>query len=272
VLGTAEVTLPKAHCDKVQMSKLSKEIKNNNKDVFCKVPFCSTVEAEAFGGDIKLGDEKNGPRINKYIFNNVDELQNIARLDITKGRIKEVLQCLDILKSEGEVTVLKVTGPLTIISSLVEPTLFYKVLRKNKELVNRFMKVIEKGIIEYIKEGIKRGADIISYADPSGSLDIVGPKVFKEVVGATNYNIIRAIEPYLNNTVIHLCGKLSSGLEKCGFLMSEPVKFSTSMRYGDAILELKSSNKSVKFIGNGCLKKSPLIQEEPVVWRLVFTT
>jgi len=67
VLGTAEVTLPKAHCDKVQMSKLSKEIKNNNKDVFCKVPFCSTVEAEAFGGDIKLGDEKNGPRVNKYI-------------------------------------------------------------------------------------------------------------------------------------------------------------------------------------------------------------
>jgi len=148
--------------------------------------------------------------------------------------------------------------------------LFYKALRKNKELVNRFMKVIEEGIIEYIKEGIKRGADIISYADPSGSLDIVGPKVFKEFVGITNYNILRAIEPYLNNTVIHLCGKLSTGLENFGFSVSQPESFSTSMKYGDAILELKSSNKSIKFIGNGCLKKSTLVQQQPVVWKLIL--
>ncbi|MBU3188478.1 hypothetical protein K9O30_03780 [Clostridium bowmanii] len=54
--------------------------------------FCVTVEAEALGADIKLGDEKVGPRVNKYAFNNVEELKNIEEINFTKGRIHSVLE------------------------------------------------------------------------------------------------------------------------------------------------------------------------------------
>jgi DNA-binding PadR family transcriptional regulator len=53
---------------------------------------------------------------------------------------------------------------------------------------------IENGIINYILEGINYGVDIVSFADPAGTIDIVGPKVYKEVSGKFTYNILKKLE------------------------------------------------------------------------------
>ncbi len=83
-------------------------------------------------------------------------------------------------------------GSFTIITSLVDSRIFYKAMRKNKEMVYDFLKIIEDNIIKYMEEGIARGAKIISYADPvGGAKDIVGPKVYKDFSGKSSYNILK---------------------------------------------------------------------------------
>lgn len=262
------ISFPAAHTNREDISVLAKELKNHRKDTICRVPFCTTVEAEALGANIKLGDEKVGPRVQRYIYNSVEELENIQEINLSKGRIQEVLNAVEILKNQGEIVCLNVEGPFTIISSLIDPMIFYRGIRKNREIVNKFIKVIEDSIVKYILEGIKRGADIISFADPVGAMDIVGPKTYKELSGKANLNILKRVQPYLKNTLIHLCGKTSTAFEEIGFCESVPKEFDKNLTYGEAVLQLLEKDNDVKIIGHWCIKRTPIKKREPVIYSI----
>jgi uroporphyrinogen-III decarboxylase len=268
IINSTGITFPRAHTENALMCLLAKEMKNYKKDSICRVPFCVTVEAEALGGNIKLGDMKIGPRVDQYAFATIEELQNIKDIDFNNGRIKEVLDATQKLSNEGECVAISVEGPFTILSSIIDPMVFYKGIRKNKEKIDEFLKVLEDNIVSYIIEGIKRGAKIISYGDPVGSLDIVGPKVYEQYSGKITYNILKRVEPYLENSVIHLCGKTSTAFEKFNLSVSRSIEFEQEITYGDAINRILQERKDVKFIGNSCIKRTPFIMKKPVVWEI----
>lgn len=102
---------------------------------------------------------------------------------------------------------LDIGGPISIATSVMDSQLFYKILRKDRHKIDSLLKLIENSAVEYISEGIKRSADIISFADPAGTIDIVGPKIYKELSGKATYNILKRIENGLGKSVVHLCGK-----------------------------------------------------------------
>lgn len=260
------LSFPKVHTNKIDIFTLAKALKEDKNDKICRVPFCVTVEAEALGADIKLGDNKSGPRVNDYLFNSVEELSNIKVLDLTKGRIREVLTAVEMLDKKDEVVALNVEGPFTIISSLIDPLNFYKGIRKNRELVDKFMEVIEDNIVKYILAGIKSGAQIISYADPVGSIDIVGPKIYKELSGKVTYNVLKRIEDKLEGVIVHLCGKTSIAFDELGFINSTFIKVKGNT-YGQAIVELLEY-ETVKFIGHRCIKETPFKINSVSIWIL----
>ncbi len=262
------ITFPEAHKDKDQMARLAKEIRAYKKDTMARIPFCVTVEAEALGGDIQLGDAKIGPRVRGYRFENVEEMQHMSEMDLESGRIKEVLDCVQLLCSQGEVVALSVEGPFTIISSLIDPMNFYKGIRKNKEAVTRIISVVEDSIVKYIVEGLRRGARIISYGDPVGAMDIVGPKMYEEVSGKSSYNILKRVEQHLNGAAVHICGKTSTAFAKLGLAVTIPVEFTEDMKYGEAINTVIKERKDIKFIGHRCIKKSPFMLGNKVLWSI----
>ena len=268
IVNNIGITFPKAHTDSSLMCLLSKEFKNYKKDSICRVPFCVTVEAEALGGNIKLGDMKNGPRLASHAFASIEELGNIKNINFENGRIKEVLDAIEKLNNEGECATLSVEGPFTIMSSIIDPVVFYKGIRKNKEKVDEFITLLEDNIVSYIIEGIKKGAKIISYGDPAGSLDIVGPKIYEQYSGKSTYNILKKVQPYLENAVIHLCGKTSTALEKLGLTKSRAIELQEEITYGEAINKILQQRNDVKFIGNSCIKRTPFIMKNPVVWEI----
>ncbi|MBU3142652.1 uroporphyrinogen decarboxylase family protein [Clostridium sp. CF012] len=257
IIEDLRLKFPEIHNNSGDMVKLSIELKKHNRDGLCRLPFCVTVEAEALGGDIKLGDEKIGPRVNKYAFDNLEGLKNIKEIEFTKGRIHKVLAAVEELSSQGEITVLNVVGPMTIISSLMDPVVFYKGIRKNRKIIDDFIKVIENSIVEYIMEGFKSGASIISYGDPAGALDIVGPKIFSEISGKATYSILKTVKEKSNHGMIHICGKTSTALEKMGFVQSESTVYDNQLTYGAALIDLLEKSKELVFIGHRCIKTTP---------------
>jgi len=142
------------------------------------------------------------------------------------------------------------------MSLLIDPKYFYKGIKKNRDLVNDVMKIIEDNIVRYILEGFKKGAKIISYSDPVGDVDIIGPRVYKEVLAETTINIIKRIEYELDDIVIHLCGKTSTALYNLGFCELQEVKYDEKLTYGESICSLLD-DKGVKIIGHSCMKKTP---------------
>lgn len=245
------------HKDKRAMVIVAEKIKESSGDCFCKLPFCTTIEADALGACIKLGDIINGPRVDRYVFSSMEELNSIGSFDFKSGRISTALDAVETLSNNGEQVILNVEGPFTIIASLIEPVTFYKALRKNKSMALVILKKIEDNVTEYIFEAIKRGARIISYADPMGTIDILGPNIFKEFSAISTLNIIKRSELFLNDSLIHICGKLTSSLEGLGLCKNKAIYFNGEMTYGEAIDKLLKTKSDVKLLGNSCIKMTP---------------
>jgi uroporphyrinogen-III decarboxylase len=262
------ISFPKVHENSKEMAILAMEVRKYTSNTISIVPFCTTVEAEAFGGKIKLGDRNVGPRIEGYLFSSIEELENIREIDLSKGRIKEVLDCVERLSREGEIVSLNVEGPFTIATSLIDLTTFYWGIRKDRAIVDNFLRVIEDSIERYIIEGVRRGAKIISYGDPIGALDIVGPRVYEDISGKSTYNILKSLENKLEGAIIHICGKTSTALEKMGRCEARRIEFEGQLTYGEAIMRVMEEMKDIKFIGHSCIKRTRNSLMKPTVWAI----
>ena len=262
------LNFPEVHTKAEYLATLSMEMKKHKKDNLCRLPFCNTVEAEALGGNIKLGDAKTGPRVESYAYSSIDELLEMGDIDFTSGRIREVLKAVEILSGTGELVVLNVEGPFTIITSLIDSRVFYKAIRKNKEIVNNVLTILEDNIVKYIKEGVKRGAKIISYGDPVGALDIVGPKVYREYSGKFSYNILKRVENEIGSSILHICGKTSTVFQNMGLIETRPIKLKEDITYGESIDYILKNRSDVRIIGHNCIKKTPLKLKNSTVWNI----
>ncbi|WP_077368312.1 uroporphyrinogen decarboxylase family protein [Anaerosalibacter sp. Marseille-P3206] len=266
IVKNSGLKFPEVHTKAEYIVTLSKKLMKHKNDILCRLPFCNTVEAEALGGNIKLGDAKTGPRVESYAYSSLDELLDIEEIDLNNRRIAEVLKAVEILREQGETVVLNVEGPFTIITSLIDSRVFYKGIRKDSERVNQFLKIIEDNILKYIKEGINRGAQIISFGDPAGALDIVGPKVYREYSGKSTFNILKRVESVLGNSILHICGKTSTTFQNMGLIESHPIKLKEDITYGQAIEYILSNRMDVKVIGHNCIKRTPFKLKNSTIW------
>ncbi|CEH35283.1 uroporphyrinogen decarboxylase family protein [Romboutsia lituseburensis] len=269
IIDNTHLKFPDLHTNSKDIAYVSQNLKLYKNDSICKVPFCTTVEAEAMGANIKLGDEKNCPRISNYAYKDINELLDIEDINLERGRIKEVLDSISILKNKGEIVVLNVCGPFTILSLLIDSKYIYKALRKDKSTVENILNKIENNIVKYVKKAIENKVDIISYSDPMSSIEIVGPKVYKEIVGNTTIRTLEKLDNSIESSVIHLCGKVSTSLQSYKNLEVEEISYNLDLRYGEAIYNLlETKNKNNIFIGHNCMKKTPYILEESIIYKI----
>lgn len=268
IIERKKESFSKVHTKSDEIANLAKEIKNYNKDSICTVPFCSTVEVEALGGIVNLGDERIGPRINEFAYENIEELKNMKPINLNRGRIKEVLSSIEILSKEGEVVALNIAGPFMILTSLIDPMIFYKSIRKDKESVKEIIELIENSIVEYIKQAVKKGVKIISFSDSVGTEEIVGPHVYKDLAGVTVLNILEKIKQLkeLREFIVHICGKTSVSLEKYGFVKSKSLLIEEDITYGEAIIDLINNREDIKIIGHSCMKRTPNKLNKTQIW------
>lgn len=261
---------PEVHTKGEYMATISKALREYRKDMVCRLPFCNTVEAEAFGASIKLGDSKTGPRVKNYRFNSIEEIEAITAIDLNKGRIKEVLDAADTLSKKGEIVTLNIEGPFTIISSLIDSTTFYKAIRKNRDIVDKVIEIIEESIMEYALEAVKRGVKIISYGDPVGALDLVGPKVFKDISSKSTLRILKGLEEKIDGVLIHVCGKASSALENLEMCSSERIEYDNNLTYAEGMLSVLKERKDCKIIGHACIKRTSLHLKDNAVYKMII--
>lgn len=140
------IHFPEAHSDSKKMADLAdaafeKEIFEN-----IGVPFCMTVEAEAMGSEVILGDEILEPRVVKYKFEDIKDWNTARELDVTSGRVKVVLDAIKLIKEKNldAPIVGNLSGPISVASSVMEPNAFYKSLIKHKKEAHSFIEFTTK--------------------------------------------------------------------------------------------------------------------------------
>ncbi|ATW24335.1 uroporphyrinogen decarboxylase family protein [Candidatus Formimonas warabiya] len=254
IIRKLNLRFPQSYHDARQMAEISRAIKEEEGSQVCILPFCHTVEGEAFGGLINLSDGKFGPRTAAYAYQSVEELLSLPDFDFGQGRISEVLKACQILKDQGERVVLEISGFFTVLNSLIDTTKIFKVWRKDPGTVEKIFQTIAKNLNRYFREAKKAGVDVISYADPAGSVNIVGPKYTEVVAKNFTYPFIKEAASLADeHCIIHLCPKTSLILLSLGLAERQDLQFAQGIHYVEACLKAMGQER---IIGQLCMKDS----------------
>ncbi len=255
------------YSEKKAMAAAAAALRQYQGSALCVVPFCVTIEAEALGAKVRIKNNNIPPSVEGNRLSKAAELEGLAPMDITAGRLREVLDCVKIL-SLANLLALKICGPFTVLSLLLDLKEIFKGLNSQKKLIETALEKIEEGLLSYALAGIGNGARIISFAEPTGGPEIVGPKIYQSVCGKASFNFLKKLEKHLGGgIVVHLCGRTSLALEKTGCLKAESIGVKPDLKYAEAVSELLKS-PDVKFIGHGCLNNLGQPMAEPVLWKL----
>lgn len=245
---------PEAHCNAKDIAILSKAIKSAQQGSFCCVPFCHTVEGEAMGATVNLGDAVNGPRAQSYCCDSLESVLALKDIDFTVGRISEVIKASAQLKAEGEEVVLYLSGPFTILNVLVDPTKVFKTFRKNPDVMISVFEKLEVQLLKYVEAMKNVGVTVVSYADSSGGLNILGPKFFEKTMEHFTIKFLDKLSDLLGDDgLVILCPKTTLGLISSGRANWGFVEVSPEMTYQEAVIMAKGN---AKFIGETCLKNT----------------
>lgn len=249
-----DLVFPDAYMRWDTMVKLSKALQEHDGAPFCMLPFCHTVEAEAMGGIINYGNETAGPRAGESICTTAEELLELPEIDFSTGRIQEVLLACRELRDRGEHVVLQVSGPFTILNILIDVRYVFKAMRRKPELMRKVFWKLGMEILRFMEEAKKYDVDLISYADSSGGVNILGPKMAAQVVEEFTYEFLKKAETLADDkTLIVLCPKTTFallGTEKAELKKHELLK---PMSYGEACIEMIGK---AKFAGQMCIKNT----------------
>lgn len=241
LMKVAGVKWPEAHTDAQMMADLSYASYKNGCFENVGLPFDMVAEAEQMGAEITLGTEVFEPHVTGYAIESIYDWPELKPMDMDSGRIKIILDAIRILKKKDpNVPIIgNITGPISTASSVMEPTRFYKDLRKHKKEANEYLTFVTEQLIGFAKAQIDAGADVITVADPSGTGEILGPKLFEEYTVKYLNMFYDAIKDYNVGTICHICGQMKAVYKEMDEVRSDALSF-------DSIVPMQQARKELK--------------------------
>lgn len=209
VMMQTNCSWPEVHRDAGKMAELSIAMHHESGFENLGIPFCMTVEAEAFGGEVEDGDETTTPSMIHYPLKSVEQWRALKELNPYKdGRLPTILECTSILSRKyPDVPVIgNLVGPLSLATSLIDATLLFKALRQEPEDVRSFLDFLTDNSIRYGEALIKNGADLIVISDPSATGEILGPHLFREFALPYLNKMTDRIHMLDRPVIMHICG------------------------------------------------------------------
>ena len=100
------------------------------------------------------------------------------------------------------------TGPTSLLTSLVEPGVVYRTMAKDKDKAAGAFAHITGHLMQFAQEQISAGADVVTLADPGASGEIIGANFFRKLVAPSLNEIIRTTKACGKPAVLHICGNI----------------------------------------------------------------
>ncbi|MBE3585948.1 MtaA/CmuA family methyltransferase [Desulfofundulus thermocisternus] len=214
-----------------------------------RVPFCQTIEAEALGCPIKDGGRNNLPSPADYPYKPGDR-PAMPEDYLQRGRIPELIRALKLLKEmvgDRALVIGGIIGPYSIAGSLIGATDLLRSSFKKPQLVEPFMEIGELAGRLLARELIKAGADAICIEDMMASLDMISPKIYRELVLPWQKKLLDELQDI--PTIIHICGKLDDVIEDIAGLGVTAISVETKVDAPKAVEKLKKFGRHIPLIG-----------------------
>lgn len=197
------------HTDAAAMAATSEAIYRHTGFENLGVPFCMTVEAEAFGSKVDLGNAGVEPCVTEY---GAADLPDILRRSMpnieNEQRAQAVLAAIERLVSRNRDTPVigNVTGPISLVTSIVDPLIFFRKMRKFPVEVTEVLQVLTEYLTQFAKLQIEAGASVIAIADPTATGEILGAANFRRFVAPLLQQLVEKIRQAGAGAIVHICG------------------------------------------------------------------
>ena len=119
------------------------------------------------------------------------------------------------------------------------PVLYKENGFKKKEDAHKYMELVADEIIRFARAQIDAGADIIAISDPSGTGEILGPKLFEEYAVHYINRIIDHLQAEKMGVIVHICGQMRNVYAQVEMIHSDVLSFDSCVAMSDAKKHLK---------------------------------
>ena len=264
----AGIRFPEVYQSAVEMAHMAKLARIQNAEAFCELPFCHTLEAEAMGARVILGDGTTAPRAGAYRYQTLEELEEHSVMDLTFTRIQEVLAACRLLAAEGEKVVLDVSGPFTIWNSLIDIRVILKAMRKKPEQMQRMFDKVQEEQLRFLKEACNYGVQAFSYADSAGAVNILGPRMMTQVTECFTVPFLKRAEQAIGKErILLVCPKTTLALLGTEHAVLKDVALPEPMRYAEACMQMVGR---AQMLGQMCLKNRNYILQNRIIKEVVL--
>lgn len=207
-MESTNTSWPEAHKNPQEMAKLGASLYELAGLECARIPFCLTIEAEAMGASVELGNNERVPEVKESPFETADDIE-VPDDFLENGRIPTVLEAIDIIKEEyPELPIIVgVTGPFTLTGHLLGIENLVRLMKTDPSQVETALENSLDGCMDYIEEIVEHDPDIICVAEPSASPELIDPIQFKTIIKPVLEDLGNFIE---TKKVLHICGSTQS--------------------------------------------------------------
>ncbi|ATW25478.1 MtaA/CmuA family methyltransferase [Candidatus Formimonas warabiya] len=213
-----------------------------------RVPYCQTFEVEALGGTIKDAGREGIPSVATHPYQ-LGEEPVFPEDFLSQGRIPQLLEAVRILKETvgEEVAVIGgIVGPYTVAVNLVGVPEMMKASFKRPDTVVPFLDLAEKAGTTLAKALIDAGADVICVEDMMASIDMLPPKIYRELAAPYEKKQFSQISV---PTIIHICGRLDKVIADLAQTGCTAISVETSVNIAEAREKIAQAGLQVPLIG-----------------------
>ncbi|MDR2517510.1 MAG: methylcobamide--CoM methyltransferase [Spirochaetaceae bacterium] len=242
-------TLPEAHHHSGLMENLARSVMEETGFENFGLPFCMTIESEALGSEVDYGTLECEPKIAREAWRSVTEAALPSPGAIEKNpRAGAVINSIFALskKHSGIPAVGCITGPLSTAASLVEPTVFLRELRRERERAHRLLAGITRELCRWALLMAENGAAAVTIADPTATGEILGPTLFEEYAVRYINEITDAVRRAGTPVIIHICGDVRAVKQHLCHLRGDAISTDAMVN----LAELKAEYPALVTMGN----------------------
>jgi [methyl-Co(III) methanol-specific corrinoid protein]:coenzyme M methyltransferase len=229
------------HTDSAVMAETAIEVRKSTGFENFGVPFCMTVEAEALGSRVAIGSSSVEPRVLEYGTRSLAQAAALSAPDPQKdGRLPVVLDAISSLaRLDGGVPVIgNITGPVSLATSILDPFLFFRLLRKDAKGLHEFLEFVTDCLAGFAREQIEAGADAVCIADPSATGEILGRNYFREFAAPCLTRLVDEIRKAGAGVILHICGDTSLLFEELNTIRGAAFSF-------DSMVSMKKARENI---------------------------
>jgi [methyl-Co(III) methanol-specific corrinoid protein]:coenzyme M methyltransferase len=209
VMESSGAAWPEAHTDAGKMLALGLAMQEATGFDSIALPFCMTVEAEAYGAAVFMGDATSQPRPRGFLLPS-DGSGELARPDFRAGRAAVVLEALANARTVRPDVALvgNLVGPVSLLGQLCDPLMMLRWMRRRPDLVRRYLERLADDLANFGLLQVTAGCDAVCIAEPTGTGEILGGPLFREHALPHLNHIADRLRDVGAKVIVHICGNV----------------------------------------------------------------